>query len=156
MVIQKLPKFHNERILEMISVIPFLLPMALYFDRRTYHLQHRVNYSAFPRESGRLFFGERGKYKDRPNPRHIKISAKGQRLFHRKGGGSVMGEPFAGSPIAFNQGSGHRICKESVFPKVHQIKRRPKASFLFGGPEGIRTLGLRDANESKAVLCVDF
>lgn len=34
-----------------------------------------------------------------------------------------MGEPFAGSPIAFNQGSGHRICKESAFPKVHQIKK---------------------------------
>ena len=27
---------------------------------------------------------------------------------------------------------------------------------LFGGPEGIRTLDLSDANESKAVLCVDF
>ena len=25
---------------------------------------------------------------------------------HRKGGGSVMGEPFAGAPIAFNQGWG--------------------------------------------------
>ena len=80
MVIQKLSKFHNERVLEMISVMPFLLPMALYFGRRTYHLQHRVNYSAFPRESGRLFLRERGKYKDRPNPRHIKISAKGQTL----------------------------------------------------------------------------
>ena len=80
MVIQKLPEFHNERILEMISVMPFLLPMALYFGRRTYHLQHRVNYSAFPRGSGRLFLGERGKYKDRPKPRHIKIPAKGQTL----------------------------------------------------------------------------
>ena len=67
-----------------------------------------------------------------------------------------MGEPFAGSPIAFNQGSGHRICKESAFPKVHQIKKTPEGVFLFGGPEGIRTLGLRDANESKAVLYVDF
>lgn len=47
-----------------------------------------------------------------------------------------MGEPFAGSPIAFNQGSGHRICKESAFPKVHQIKRRPKASFYLVDPKG--------------------
>ena len=90
MVIQKLPKFHNERILEMISVIPFLLPMALYFDRRTYHLQHRVNYSAFPRESGRLFLGERGKYKDRLKPRHIKISAKGQTLVPAAREGAVV------------------------------------------------------------------
>lgn len=74
--------------------------------------------------------GERGKYKDRPKPRHIKISAKEQRLFHRKGGGSVMGEPFAGSPIAFNQGGGHRICKESAFPKVHQIKKTPEGRLL--------------------------
>lgn len=28
---------------------------------------------------------------------------------HRKGGGSVMGEPFAGSPIALNQGSDLRL-----------------------------------------------
>ena len=41
-----------------------------------------------------------------------------------------MGEPFAGSPIAFNQGSGHRICKESVFPKVHQIKKTPAGVFF--------------------------
>ena len=47
-----------------------------------------------------------------------------------------MGEPFAGSPITINQGSGHRICKESVFPKVHQIKRRPKASFYLVDPKG--------------------
>ena len=68
-----------------------------------------------------------------------------------------MGEPFAGSPIAFNQGSGCKIRKKFALPKVHQIKKdADKASFLFGGPEGIRTLGLRDANESKAMLCVDF
>lgn len=63
-----------------------------------------------------------------------------------------MGEPFAGSPITFNQGSGHRICKESVFPKVHQIKKTPEGVFLFGGPEGIRTLGLRDANAALSQL----
>ena len=63
-----------------------------------------------------------------------------------------MGEPFAGSPIAFNQGSGHRICKESAFPKVHQIKKTPEGVFLFGGPEGIRTLGLRDANAALSQL----
>ena len=27
---------------------------------------------------------------------------------------------------------------------------------LYGGPEGIRTLDLSDANELKAVICIDF
>ena len=27
---------------------------------------------------------------------------------------------------------------------------------LFGGPEGIRTLDLSDANELKALICIDF
>ena len=32
-----------------------------------------------------------------------------------------------------------------------------KFGFLkYGGPEGIRTLDLSDANESKAMLCIDF
>lgn len=98
MVIQKLPKFHNERILEMISVIPFLLPMALYFGRSTYHLRHRVNCSAFPWESGRLFLGERGKYKDRPKPRHIKIPPRGKRLFPPQGRGQCDGGTVCGFP----------------------------------------------------------
>lgn len=69
------------------------------------------------------------------------------------GTGSVMGEPFAGSPIAFNQGSGCKIRKKFALPKVHQIKKdADKASFLFGGPEGIRTLGLRDANAALSQL----
>ena len=28
--------------------------------------------------------------------------------------------------------------------------------FDFGGPEGIRTLDLSDANELKALICIDF
>jgi hypothetical protein len=28
--------------------------------------------------------------------------------------------------------------------------------FHFGGPEGIRTLDLSDANELKALICIDF
>ena len=48
-----------------------------------------------------------------------------------------MGEPFAGSPIAFNQGSGHRICKESVFPKVRQIKKdADRRLFYMVDPKG--------------------
>ena len=55
-----------------------------------------------------------------------------------------MGEPFAGSPIAFNQGSGHRICKESAFPKVHQIKKTPAGVFFIWWSEAIqiRTIAL--------------
>ena len=35
---------------------------------------------------------------------------------------------------------------------VSTKKRRLSASFLFGGPEGIRTLGLRDANAALSQL----
>ena len=49
---------------------------------------------------------------------------------HRKGGGSVMGEPFAGSPIAFNQGSGCKIRKKFALPKVRQIKKAPTGVFF--------------------------
>ncbi len=49
------------------------------------------------------------------------------------------GEPFAGAPIAFNQGSGCKIRKKFALPRVRQIKKRPKASFLFGGGEESRT-----------------
>lgn len=42
-----------------------------------------------------------------PKVRQIKKSPKSTpRPPHRKGGGSVMGEPFAGAPIALNQGWG--------------------------------------------------
>lgn len=81
----------------MISVIPFLLPMALYFGRRTYHLQHRVNYSAFPWESGRLLLGERGKYKDRPKPRHKKFR-QGATLVPPQGRGQCDGGTVCGFP----------------------------------------------------------
>ncbi len=63
-----------------------------------------------------------------------------------------MGEPFAGSPIAFNQGSGCKIRKKFALPKARQIKKEPFGSFFIGGPEGIRTLGLRDANAALSQL----
>ena len=46
-----------------------------------------------------------------PKTRQIKKSPKSTppRSPRRKGGGSVMGEPFAGSPIALNQGSDLRL-----------------------------------------------
>lgn len=47
-----------------------------------------------------------------------------------------MGEPFAGSPIAFNQGSGCKIRKKFALPKVHQIKKEPFGSFLLVDPKG--------------------
>lgn len=55
------------------------------------------------------------------------------------------GEPFAGAPIAFNQGSGCKIRKKFALPRVRQIKKRPKASFLFGGA-GV----LKDEHPSEA------
>ena len=59
----------------------------------------------------------------------------------RREGGCVKGEPFAGAPFAFHQGSIFPLCTGSAFLKVHQIKKTPKASFLFGEPSGIRTPG---------------
>ena len=31
-----------------------------------------------------------------------------------------------------------------------------RVPFIIGGPEGIRTLDLSDANELKALICIDF
>ena len=39
-------------------------------------------------------------------PKDRQIKTRQHAPPRRKGGGSVMGEPFAGSPIAFNQGRG--------------------------------------------------
>jgi hypothetical protein len=36
------------------------------------------------------------------------------------------------------------------------MKTAPSDGFHFGGPEGIRTLDLSDANELKALICIDF
>ena len=42
-------------------------------------------------------------------------------------------------------------------PQAHGKNKSTLAGgFIFGGPEGIRTLDLSDANESKAMLCIDF
>ncbi len=53
------------------------------------------------------------------------------------GTGSVMGEPFAGSPIAFNQGSGCKIRKKFALPKVRQIKKdADRRLFYLVDPKG--------------------
>ena len=42
-------------------------------------------------------------------------------------------------------------------PQAHgKMKTALSDGFHFGGPEGIRTLDLSDANELKALICIDF
>ena len=42
-------------------------------------------------------------------------------------------------------------------PQAHgKTKTALSDGFHFGGPEGIRTLDLSDANELKALICIDF
>ena len=44
-----------------------------------------------------------------------------------------------------------------VLPQAHdKMKTALSDGFHFGGPEGIRTLDLSDANELKALICIDF
>ena len=78
--------------------------------------------NTYSMENMKKFAFPKVRQKDAPHPRTSFSPPQGE--------GSVKGEPFAGSPIAFNQGSGHRICKESVFPKVHQIKKTPAGVFF--------------------------
>ena len=40
--------------------------------------------------------------------------------------------------------------------RMNKGKTSISAGFWYGGPEGIRTLGLRDANELKALIYIDF
>ena len=46
----------------------------------------------------------------------------------------------------------------ALFGGVKRAKSEPKefGFACFGGPEGIRTLDLSDANELKALICIDF
>ena len=48
--------------------------------------------------------------------------------------------------------SGHKLQIPWSTAKI----KPPFGWFIFGGPEGIRTLDLSDANESKALICIDF
>ena len=42
-------------------------------------------------------------------------------------------------------------------PQAHgKMKTALSDGFHFGGPEGIRTLDLSDANELKALICINF
>jgi len=41
-------------------------------------------------------------------------------------------------------------------PKQCLTKNKVFGFALFGGPEGIRTHDLTDANELKALICIDF
>lgn len=84
--------------------------------------------NTYSMENMKKFAFPKVRQKDAPHPRTSFSPPQGE--------GSVMGEPFAGSPIAFHRGSGWKICKRSAFPKVHQIKRRPKASFYLVDPKG--------------------
>ena len=42
------------------------------------------------------------------------------------------------------------------YKKVRNLLKKSENSEHFGGPEETRTLDLSDANESKAMICIDF
>ena len=53
---------------------------------------------------------------------------------------------------------GGRTQEARPAPSGRSPKRKAplRGAFLFGGPEETRTLDLSDANESKAMICIDF
>ena len=73
-----------------------------------------------------------------------------------------MGEPFAGSPIAFNQGSGCKIRKKFALPKVRQIKKTPTGVFFIwwtrrdSNPRPPRCERGALPTEPRAHLCADL
>ena len=60
---------------------------------------------------------------------------------------------YFGGPEGISPARGDKL----RLPQAHgKMKTALSDGFHFGGPEGIRTLDLSDANELKALICIDF
>ena len=72
---------------------------------------------------------------------------------HRKNKATLAGGLFLVDLKGFPPQGGDKL----RLPQAHgKMKTALSDGFHFGGPEGIRTLDLSDANELKALICIGF
>ena len=99
--------------------------------------------NTYSMENMKKFAFPKVRQKDAPHPRTSFSPPQGE--------GSVKGEPLR-FPLRVSSGQRLENLQKVCVPQGPPNKKTPEGVFLFGGPEGIRTLGLRDANAALSQL----